>query len=101
MTPEMGAGSCFGTSYVGHINAESQQPVSQYRIVASASFDNTGHYHKSCTCFSKMDRTLTAIDGNLLEARLLLQIHREHTTQIETVINRFATVASRRLNCVL
>jgi hypothetical protein len=52
-----------------------------------------------------MDRTLTAIRATMeedrLEALLLLQIHREHTPQIETVINRFATSAARRLNFVL
>lgn len=51
--------------------------------------------------FSKVSKTLTAIRSSMTEARLealiLLQIHRDETPSIESVINRFATTSARRL----
>lgn len=52
--------------------------------------------------FSKMERTLTAIRSTMTEARLealiLLQIHRTHCPDVESIINRFAITSARRMN---
>ena len=52
-------------------------------------------------CFSKLERTLTAIRASMeegrLESLLLLQIHRDLTPSIDSVINQFAAVSARRL----
>ena len=56
-------------------------------------------------CFSKLERTLTAVRASMeegrLESLLLLQIHRDFTPSIDSVINRFAAVSARRLKFVL
>jgi len=55
--------------------------------------------------FSKVERTMTAIRSSMSEDRLesliLLQAHREDVPTTEVVIDKFASVCSRRLNLVL
>ena len=55
--------------------------------------------------FSKVERTMTAIRSSMSEDRLesliLLPAHREDVPTTEVVIDKFASVCSRRLNLVL
>jgi len=50
--------------------------------------------------FSKMEKTATAIrsamEGNRLEALLLLQVHRDLTPSVQEVIDKFAATGARR-----
>ena len=55
--------------------------------------------------FSKVERTMTAIRSSMSEDRLeslvLLQAHRDDLPTIEDVIDKFASISSRRLDLVL
>lgn len=55
--------------------------------------------------FSKVERTLTAIRSSMsedrLEALVILQAHRDNLPTTEDVIDKFASVSSRRLNLTL
>ena len=56
-------------------------------------------------CFSKMERTLTAIRSSMeeerFEALLLLQVHREDTPSVDAVLDHFAATSARRLKFTL
>jgi len=55
-------------------------------------------------CFSKMERTPTAIRSSVeerLEALLLLQVHREDTPSVDAVLDHFAATSARRLKFTL
>jgi len=55
--------------------------------------------------FSKMERTLSAIRSTMEERRfeslVMLQIHRDLTPNIPSIIDHFAASAARRLKFVL